>query len=137
MKTLSLGKISFTRIDSYRCHGFMVKVGERNVLSHVRDGQAYNITVITGKVMAMPRLPLKVIRAYWTIRQCFPMFYVVNQWCCDTRRTFAWYKTWSYSPASNRRAYREAEMSTDGGLNMTQISLWQWLKLAKWGSYRD
>lgn len=138
MKTVTIGNLSFTRIDSHRCKGFMFKLRERNLFSHVNSGDgAYSITLVMGKVIAMPKTSPRMIRAYWAIRECFPMFYVVNQWCCDTRRTFAWYKTWSYSRASARRVYREAEMSTDGGPNVSQVSLYQWLKLAKRGSYRD
>ncbi len=84
---------------------------------------------------SLPPLPYKVRRALWTARECFPMFWYANQWCCDTRRTFAWYKTWTWGPASVRSEWKQAEMSTDGPGGLQQIPFYKWIMLPRGGRY--
>lgn len=81
-----------------------------------------------------PSFP-RLARAYGRAREYFPMFWYANQWCCDTRRTFAWYKTWTWGPASVRRAYDDAQASTDGPGDLNQISFIKWLRIPSGGRY--
>lgn len=128
--------IEIKRMSTRDAAGFFVKVFGKTRFAYMASTYSGGFTsvLIGGKLINLES-PAFLVRAYWKVRPWFPMFYYVNLYCCDTQRTHSWYKDWSYSPASNRRLFKDAAASTDGPCCAKQISFYKWLKLDKYGRY--